>query len=181
MNWLELWRHTEGFLRGMLVKPPLPGAQTLSLELGSGYNLAAEEESIRRRIVDFMRSQMGKPYRLGAEVKPGQEDNAVEWDCSEATEAAYRTVGKFLPDGAQQQHDFCQRVVKPRIGDLGFLWSDKRKMIGHVMVASDHRMLIHAVGGRGVVEDPAEMWERNPRWRGWRRHIDFARPVEDRA
>ena len=36
-GWLELWKQTEGFLRGVLVKPPLPGAQSLSLDLGSGY------------------------------------------------------------------------------------------------------------------------------------------------
>lgn len=148
---------------------------------GTGYNAAIEEQEKRAHIVAFMRSQLGKKYRLGAEVLPGHEALAEEWDCSESTEAAYRLAGVPIPDGAQAQYDFCRPVSFPKPGDLGFLWSDKRGMIGHVMCYAGHGTVIHAVGGRGVVEDPMSNWDHHARWKGWRRHPDFSRPPEDRA
>lgn len=157
------------------------GGQAISIELGSGYDALAEEAAQRARIVDFMRSQVGKPYKLGVEISPGKEHEAVEWDCSEETEAAYRLAGLGLPDGSDNQYNVCQAVKHPRPGDLGFLWSDKWIRIGHVMIATESDTVIHAVGGRGVVEDPVSMWDTHARWRGWRRHPVFSRPPEDRA
>ena len=175
--WLANWLGRK--FMGILVAPA--GGRAISIELGSGYDALAEEAAQRSRIVDFMRSQVGKPYRLGVEIPPGREHEAQEWDCSEESEAAYRLVGIALPDGAENQYNACQAVKHPRMGDLGFLWSDKRGMIGHVMVASDVNTVIHAVAGRGVVEDLVSMWDTHERWRGWRRHPIFARPPEDRA
>lgn len=152
------------------------GAVTGSIVLPTGYSRDAEEDAQRQDIVDFARSQLGKQYQLGIEVGYGQEGEAEAWDCSELTEAAYRAIGLRLPDGAQQQFDATLPILEPRKGDLGFLWSDTRGKIGHVMVCSDHLgALIHAVGGRGVVEDLRAKWETHPRWRGWRRHHDFQR------
>lgn len=144
-------------------------------------SVADDEAGRRITVVEFMRSQLGKGYQLGVEVVPGHEDEAQSWDCSEAVEHAYREAGMRIPDGAQQQYDACQAVRRPLPGDLGFLWSDKRGMIGHVMVCATEGTVVHAVGGRGVVEDPSTQWEYHQRWRGWRRHVDFARPKEDRA
>lgn len=160
----------------------MKGAFTTMVSLPSfGEPVAAEEGRQRAAVVEFMRSQLGKRYELGSEVQPGHEDEAQSWDCSESVEAAYRVAGLPMPDGAQFQYDACQPVPAPKPGDLGFLWSDKRGMIGHVMVCSTEETVIHAVGGRGVVEDPTLTWEHHVRWRGWRRHVDFARPPEDRV
>jgi cell wall-associated NlpC family hydrolase len=155
----------------------------MTLGLGTGYSREQDEEDQRSRAVAFMRSQIGKGYSLGVEVKPGDEEDSPLWDCSEFTEAASRQAGwsPVLPDGAWQQYDVCRPVDHPRAGDLGFLWSDKRGMIGHVMMATGHGTVIHAVIERGVVEDPAEMWSSHPRWRGWRRHPGFSRDGDAQA
>ncbi len=154
-----------------------PNAVSGAVVLPTGYSRQSDEDGKRQKIVDFMRSQLGKSYHLGVEVEWGQEGEAQEWDCSELTEAAYRLVSMPLPDGAQQQYDDTLEVREPLLGDLGFLWSDTRGKIGHVMVRSGPGAVIHAVGGRGVVEDLAARWETHPRWRGWRRHHDFIREV----
>lgn len=168
------------FLANLLTKQSLsaPGAAWSTTISATGYSRSEEEDGKRAVVVAFMRSNLGKVYQFGIEVSPGQEDTATAWDCSELTEAAYRRIGHPLPDGAQQQYDETLPCVEPMPGDLGFLWSDTRGKIGHVMVYADHGALIHAVGGRGVVEDPSYRWETNPRWRGWRRHRDFARQVD---
>lgn len=155
--------------------------QTAIVELGSGYDRQAEEDDQRRKIIEFMRSQKGKRYQLGIEVQPGHEADAAAWDCSEAVEAAYRLAGLLIPDGSNYQYDHCQAVKTPKAGDLGFLWSDKWGRIGHVMVCTGLGTVIHAMGGRGVVEDVQGWAEGHPRFRGWRRHPDFSRPPEDRA
>lgn len=100
-------------------------------------------------------------------------------DCSELVEACFSCAGMSIPDGAMNQYFFCRPVGVPLAGDLGFLWSDKRNMIGHVMVSTGHGTVIHAVAGRGVVEDPDTVWTHNPRWRGWRRHPDFYIPTRN--
>lgn len=152
-----------------------PNAVTYGTELPTGYSRSEEEDGKRAVLVAFMRSQLGKVYRLGVEVSAGDEESADAWDCSELTEAAYRRIGMPLPDGAQYQFNETVTIEQPLPGDLGFLWSDSRAMIGHVMMYADHGAVIHAVGGRGVVEDPCHKWETHPRWRGWRRHHDLAR------
>ena len=151
---------------------------TGSLTFGVGNEAELEEMRQRSDVVTFMRAQLGKKYVLGVEVAHDAESDA--WDCSEAVEAAYIRAGLKMTDGAKYQYDFCLPVKSPNQGDLGFLWSDKRGMIGHVMVYTGQGTVIHAVGGRGVVEDPRGMWELHTRWRGWRRHPDFSRPIQDR-
>ena len=171
----------EDFLRGLLGRPGNPPAGvSVEVELGSGYDALAEEDRQRAAIVAFMRSQLGKHYRLGAEVEPGKEADAPEWDCSEAVEAAYRVAGvPGMPDGSPYQFDACVPVKAPKPGDLGFLWSDKWGRIGHVMVYIGSGYVIHAVGGRGVVEDPVSRWLESSRWKGWRRFRPFLCPPED--
>ena len=175
MNGIWAWVYEK--LLAMLTQPA-GGVGTIQ-ELGSGYSVEGEEMEQRTKIVAFCRAQLGKKYHLGVEVAPGRASD--EWDCSEMVEAAYRDAGLSIPDGACFQFDACQTVPAPQPGDLGFLWSDKRGMIGHVMVATEAGTVVHAVGGRGVVEEDWTSWEANPRWRGWRRHVDFARPPEDRS
>lgn len=185
------WEVLLDLLAGLLAKQELRDAGgtpaqldravTVSMPLGSGYDRQAEEDRQRAAVVAYMRSKIGTPYKLGAEVAPGQEAEAGLLDCSESVEAAFRVAGMVIPDGSPYQYDHCRPVKAPKLGDLGFLWSDKWGRIGHVMVATDAGTVLHAVGGRGLVEDPVSLWEGIPRWRGWRRHPDWARPAEDRA
>lgn len=179
------------FLRGLATQQALerqaaPGSIVASTtvdlaHLPTLYDRQAEEMIARSRIVTFVRTHLGKRYQFGIEVQPGAEDAAGAWDCSEIVEAAYRRVGLPLPDGAAAQYNACQPVPRPLPGDLGFLWSDARGVIGHVLVCTGEGTVVHAVGGRGVVEDELDRWVRHPRWKGWRRHVDFARPPEDRV
>jgi len=176
-----------GLLKSLLQTPsPMTGAPsiggTCSVPISStGYNREVDEAAVRARIVAFMLSQLGKPYKLGVEITPGKEAWASEWDCSELVEAAYRLARHVMPDGARFQFAATQPIRSPKPGDLFFLWSDKLNYIGHVMAATGRGTVVHAVGGRGVVEDPMSMWEYHARGRGWRRHVDFARPREDMA
>ena len=167
MSWTWLLHEIHQFLVGLATRP---GTAGVTKTLGSGYDRGADEEKQRENIVEFCRNQLGEKYVFGKEVTGKDSD---EWDCSEMVEAAYRDSQITICDGAQGQYDFCKPANTPLAGDLGFLWSDKRNMIGHVMVSSGQGTVVHAVGGRGVVEDPVEMWVTHPRWRGWRRHRDF--------
>lgn len=131
-----------------------------------------EEQEARGVIVEYARKQIGKKYRLGVEVPLGAESSPA-WDCSELFEAAYYRAKLRIPDGSNYQYAHCLPIQKPEPGDLGFLWSDKWDRIGHVMGYIGNGRVIHAVGGRGVVEDDAKPWESSVRWRGWRRHRAF--------
>lgn len=170
----------EDFLRGLFDRGS--GVRlSVSAQLGTGYDALAEEDRKRAEVCAFVRSQLGKHYHLGVEVQPGREQETPEWDCSELVEGAYRLVGHPIPDGSPFQFDATQPVKAPKPGDLGFLWSDAWERIGHVMVYVGGGHVIHAVGGRGVVEDEAHRWEGTARWKGWRRHHDFLCPPEERA
>ena len=187
MKWYEYLRDflakqaTSAWLKDAMRGAALGEAGIVADIISTGFDADADEIAKRSQIVQYMRAQIGKPYRLGAEVKPGAEWDAYDLDCSEATEAAFRIACLPLPDGAQNQFNATQPVKEGRPGDLHFLWSDKRAMIGHVMVDSGAGTVIHAVGGRGVVEDPLTMWSVIPRYRGVRRHQEFAREPHERA
>lgn len=187
---MKAWyEHLFDLLAGLLSKTRLKksGAgsndpsMTVTIPLPAfGGSQMTDEAKKRYELIAFARSQLGKPYKFGVEVVPGHEADASDWDCSEIIQLAYLRTGMSIPDGAINQYQATQVVRNAIAGDLGFLWSDKRNMIGHVMMATGDETVIHAVAGRGVVEDPISMWNGHPRWRGWRRHIDFARPVEER-
>lgn len=144
----------------------------------TGYQVEAAEDLLRARILRSMREDLGDAYQLGVEVKMGEESDL--WDCSEKVEDAFRDAGEDIPDGARYQYEHCLPVVIIKPCDLGFLWSDKRGMIGHVFMFTDRGTVIHAVGGRGVVEEDAGRWLAHRRYRGARRHPVFLRPKEDR-
>lgn len=182
----SFWKKLFEFLAGCLTEQRMQGdhdfaATTVQYIEGTGYSREAEEDGQRRRVVAFMREQLGEKYQLGIEVQPGQEDAADIWDCSEEVEAAYRVAGLTIPDGACYQFDFCRPVPAPKPADMFFLWNDGKGRIGHVGVFTGAGTVVHAVGGRGVVEDPVAMWEHHKRFRGWRRHPDFARSPEERG
>lgn len=153
---------------------------TTDLDLPTGYDRDSEEGRQRAAIVARARSHIGRKYKLGAEIKPGQDD-ADYTDCSEEVEDDYRAAGKHIPDGSNYQYDFCRPVRHGEAGDLHFLWSDKWGRIGHVMIDSGEGTVIHALGGVGVCEEPLSKYTSHRRYKGCRRHPDFARPKEDRV
>ena len=101
-------------------------------------------QQLRDRMALAARQKIGTPYRLGAEVKPGQLENARELDCSETTERLYVDyLGITLPDGAAAQREYCEKNGKQipypiskdlQTGDLVFLWDRAMTRIGHVMM-----------------------------------------------
>lgn len=170
-------------LIGIMTKAELgPGAVTAATVLPTLYDRSAEEMRQRSDICAFVSAQVGKPYHLGVEV-PVTEGDPQEFDCSELTENAYRRAGLSMPDGSNYQYDYCRPVNDPAAGDLGFVWSATWGRIGHVIVCMGDGSAIEARGKpiSQVVVTPVHDWESHPRWRGWRRHPDFARPKEDRA
>lgn len=65
-----------------------------------------------QQIIDRSRTQWGKPYRFGAEVRVGLPwyFQAKAWDCSEFTEGTYGSFGIHLPDGSSVQAGFVKRI-----------------------------------------------------------------------
>lgn len=183
MDWATLFKSIYDFLLGALTKQKVAGEKAISVKipLGSGYDRDADERRKRAVICDFAQRQVGEPYKFGVEPPLGEDWDL--WDCSELYEHAYHEAGLKLPDGSQFQFDFCRPVKNPKPGDLGFLWNDKWGRIGHVACYVGNDMIVDAVGGevgrvriahRSLIED-------SPRFRGWRRHPDFAWPIEERV
>lgn len=167
----ELHRNLNGSVVG-------DAALTMALD-STLYSADAEEASKRAGIVQFCRMQLGDKYKLGVEVSKSGE--STEWDCSELVELAYLQYDMDMPDGSNFQYDHCQPVPSGKQGDLHFLWSDKWNRIGHVMVDTGAGTVIHAKGGVGVVEENLSDYLAHPRYRGCRRHPDFARAKNERA
>ena len=166
MTWID-WIYR--MLLGAITHPA--GGVGVVAPIGSSYSVEAEELRKRAAIVAFCRAQLGEPYVYGTEHPLGEP--ADDWDCSELSHHAYNDIPMEMPDGARFQFNFCQAVPFGLAGDLHFLWSDKLGCIGHVMVDTGEGTVIHAVSGRGVVEDPLGRWAGHARYRGCRRHIEI--------
>lgn len=152
--------------------------RTVSVALGSGYDRESEEKKQREKICAYILSQVGTPYRLGAETALGEKEK--ETDCSESVQHAFHAAGLKIPDGSNYQYDFCRPVASPKPGDLGFLWSGKWGRIGHVAVYVGNGNIAHASGlSKKVVVEPMINVELSPRFKGWRRHPDFMRPPQE--
>ncbi len=68
------------------------------------------------KAISAARTQLGKPYKFGAEA-PG-----VDFDCSGLTQWAYRQAGITIPRVAAQQQAATQRITRAELspGDLVF-------------------------------------------------------------
>ena len=153
-----------------IIKQLLGMGVSVSIPLGSFHDEAKSVLLTREKIVSFALSQVGKPYRLGAENTDGA---AREWDCSELVEIACKEAGEKVPDGSGAQYAFCIPVTNPSVGDLGFLWKyGEPGTIGHVEILSDS---LHTIGAVGISPhcvrvEKREWLETHPRFAGWRRH-----------
>ncbi len=86
-------------------------------------------------IVQFVMSQMGKPYLWGA-IGP------ASYDCSGLIQTAYRRAGVTLPRVSRQQATVGLIVSRPEVkpGDLIFYYQP----VHHVAIAVDNMRAVHA-------------------------------------
>lgn len=111
--------------------------------------------------VQAAESQLGVPYRWGAESPKGSPDPG--FDCSGLTQWAWRQAGVSLPRTAQEQYDAIPHVSMSSIqpGDLVF-WNDGTSSVQHVgmyvgngdVVDAPHTgdvVRIQAIWGNGLV------------------------------
>lgn len=66
-----------------------------------------------QELVDLAMTQRGKRYIFGFEVQPGFNNfvNAAAWDCSELVERTCGLKGVYIPDGSNNQRQFCKSIT----------------------------------------------------------------------
>ncbi|WP_018636706.1 C40 family peptidase [Parafrankia elaeagni] len=135
------------------VRTILAQAQVYGDALDTGVEVSVESV---QPVLDFMWSQIGKPYVWGA-------NGPNAWDCSSLVQAAYRTIGISIPRVTTDQLAFGPRVagVEPQPGDLLFIpGSDGTALApGHVGMYVGNGQVIAAKGARwGVVLSELSDW-----------------------
>ena len=112
---------------------------------------------------DFVKialSQVGKPYVFGAEASPNNP-NPRAFDCSELVEWAAKRAGVNIPDGADNQFNYCKKhgtviSVKKALQTPGALLFYRD--LGHVMISLGDGRVVEAGNSRvGVVVRPASV------------------------
>ncbi len=113
------------------------------------------------------RAYLGTPYLWG-----GMSEHGI--DCSGLVHMAYRRLGRLVPRDADQQEDAAQPVLEPRPGDLVTYGAPHATHIAFWL--GDGRIL-HAPGGRTVVEEPEPEKLRRRRRRFVRLRTRLTRPL----
>jgi gamma-D-glutamyl-L-lysine dipeptidyl-peptidase len=93
--------------------------------------------------VEEARAYLGTPYLWG-----GMSEHGI--DCSGLVHMAWRRLGRLIPRDASQQAGAAASVEKPRPGDLAVYGADE---ITHIAFWLGGGRILHAAGGRGVVEE----------------------------
>jgi cell wall-associated NlpC family hydrolase len=89
------------------------------------------------------RTYLGAPYLWG-----GMSERGI--DCSGLVHMAYRRLGRLVPRDAGPQEEFAEAVDEPRRGDLV---TYGREATTHIAFWLGEGRILHAAGGRGVVEE----------------------------
>ncbi len=93
--------------------------------------------------VEEARAYLGVPYEWG-----GMSERGI--DCSGLVHMSYRRLGRLVPRDADQQESAGEEIAEPRSGDL--VTYGERSATHIAFWLRDDRIL-HAAGGRGVVEE----------------------------
>lgn len=132
-----------GFQRTTVI---LPG-QSIKLPMGASSATSSSatpspQESRVSKVVEFARTQLGKPYRFGAAGPDA-------YDCSGLVRAAYRQIGITLPHSSLEQSkrgtpvNWRSEEIRP--GDLVFTFSSANPtQISHVGIAISDSQWIEA-------------------------------------
>lgn len=128
----------------------------------------------RPRLQKWLHAQVGKPYRLGAEVKPGE--NPVYLDCSEYVERGWSEVGVTVPDGCVNQKPASRDLLpgeERQIGDVKFFEKPGQPPHHVVMYFGDGKNAIEARGEpfNAVILRPLSKIDAWPEATGWRRFL----------
>ena len=93
--------------------------------------------------VEEARAFLGAPYLWG-----GMSPHGI--DCSGLVHMAWRRLGLLVPRDAHQQAAAGELVAEPLYGDLAVYGADS---VTHVAFWLGGGRILHAAGGRGVVEE----------------------------
>ncbi len=105
----------------------------------SNYKPPASTSGGTDQVIAFAKSKIGAPYVWGGEGPWG-------YDCSGIVQAAYASIGVYLPHQSQLQYQATKQVPfsQARPGDLVF-WQ-QNGVIYHVAIYLGNNQIIHAAG-----------------------------------